>query len=877
MKRVILIIVCLTLAAGCSDSTTVSPSEAKRAFVWFGKLGFPDVKGVKYVRVATGQWSQHGSAPRQNTYLNAFLLSEKGVMFTVLTQDLFIRTFEKTEPNAPKHLQIAYEELNLENEAKTYLNLLQNPPEDDDSRRFGELLNERAEVFVLAWACYRNELESIPQELCNQVISMREFGEKGGLIDLLQKDLGHAMMWRAVLAFEDPAVSRKEILAKFEYIVKYYPKSEHIKRARNAVKILRRMIKEDQAHGKRAKQPEKMSTDEQIADLIFRLRDQNARQLSQPGRCDIYDDPQGEQSPAHRLVQLGHKAVPKLIEALEDKSFTRSVGYWRGYCFSHYVLRVGDCALEILESIAARQFYSGSHIDYMSKDDETASTRKQVEAWWAELQEKGEKRLWIDGAEKGDETSPWQAKRLLERYPDVALEPIIKGAKSAKERWPRVNMVKIATQVEGDGPIAFLTEEMANGPFLGSRIEAAWGLHRKGRPEAVTAMIRVWKQSESPGDMGVAKFLIVCESVEALQAIREGLSAQDAFFRIRVIWAVQREIRRIKEAIEETSENAPNESLKANAPALFEAMEELLVSRLTDTEEKEGLSASYGDPRVCDMAGYALWLNWKDKYAFDLNATLKQRNLHRIQCANVWRKQHYLPLLPLPRTRVIVPLPKEKIGPLLNNILNAKTKAEIETGVANVESLGLPSLTPVHNLLSDLPNEHPIRAEVVALAKRLSCIVEEITFAEGSAKPDAKFTRILEDIKGESLTSEKFIRILLHVARDTPKGATGIRIKAVRHEDLTGVDLNVRLPTHKVPSLGEPPGWHNNEMVIVGKESILGSYGTSSLGYLRKLDAYDDLKKAIDKAVSSPPNLPFIIRATLIQEDSSTQAEKSLH
>ena len=47
-------------------------TPADEAFRWFARLGFPDVKGKQFVRVATGQWSRYvGSAPT-NQYIDAF-------------------------------------------------------------------------------------------------------------------------------------------------------------------------------------------------------------------------------------------------------------------------------------------------------------------------------------------------------------------------------------------------------------------------------------------------------------------------------------------------------------------------------------------------------------------------------------------------------------------------------------------------------------------------------------------------------------------------------------------------------------------------------------------------------------------------------------
>jgi len=53
---------------------------------------------------------------------------------------------------------------------------------------------------------------------------------------------------------------------------------------------------------------------------------------------------------------------------------------------------VGDCALEILEQIAGRTFWQGTHTNAaMVKDGQAAETKQQVLAWWNELKRDAEK------------------------------------------------------------------------------------------------------------------------------------------------------------------------------------------------------------------------------------------------------------------------------------------------------------------------------------------------------------------------------------------------------------------------------------------------------------------------------------------------------
>jgi hypothetical protein len=161
-----------------------------------------------------------------------------------------------------------------------------------------------------------------------------------------------------------------------------------------------------------------MTTEERVAELIFRLREQNGQQWSQPGSCDIFihdrfGDRKGQKSPAQQLVEIGYDAVPQLIAVIEDDRFTRSVGFHRNFHFSHFVLRVGDCALAILERIAARSFWEPrSTSAAMLKDGQAPAAKAKVQAWWQEFQKKGETRMLIQGTEAGDDASPAQAERL---------------------------------------------------------------------------------------------------------------------------------------------------------------------------------------------------------------------------------------------------------------------------------------------------------------------------------------------------------------------------------------------------------------------------------------------------------------------------------
>ena len=127
-----------------------------------------------------------------------------------------------------------------------------------------------------------------------------------------------------------------------------------------------------------------------------------------------------------------------LIGALDDARFSRSVGFFRNFCFSHYVLTVGDCAEAVLSQIAGREFFApSSTCSYMSKDGKTATVKKEAESWYAEFKKKGEKQMLIEAVERGEEADVAIAERLAEKYPAAAIAALAKGVSRAKSSWVR--------------------------------------------------------------------------------------------------------------------------------------------------------------------------------------------------------------------------------------------------------------------------------------------------------------------------------------------------------------------------------------------------------------------------------------------------------
>jgi hypothetical protein len=619
--------------------------EAEIEFAWFDGLGFPDLAKCKFVRVTTGHYYHERDGTAKNFYDFGFLVRDDGSRFTVLDAYLWTHYYTKSDSQRAEHEKVTYEAWDLEKETTLALKSLQ-LPEDKDAfpRRFGERLTEPAELFVWARVCAAQGKPKLADQLLAQAKRNAEKRAEGAKADrtfhqIIADDIAHAQMWQAVEAFGDPAVSRRELLARFDLIVKHFPRNLHWNRAKEAAELLKKMVEEDEAHARNTvKATKEITKEERIAQLIFRLRDQNGHQFMQPGHCDVFAQGHlgfegGEKSPAQQLVDIGYDAVPQLIAVLEDDRFTRSVGFQRDFYFSHFVLRVGDCAEAVLERIAGRSFWEPrSTSAAMLKDGQANIVKAKVQEWWQEFQEKGEKQMLIDGVRAGDYDSPKQAKRLAKKYPDSAVPAIRQGVKSASQDWVAKSLVENATELKGEPATAFLREQL-HGSYLLCRVAAARGLLERSRDEAIDAMIAEWNNAgkvENHEDL--INFLLWCGKAEAVKALAKDLHNQSIDIRLRVIEAVY---------------SPPwwwEKQQKSLGQEVEQAIDEVLIEELDDCREQTRMTGIWGgkevsDPRLCDLSGHVLAQRWKQPSWFDLSASQKTRDRQRVELKSIWLKK----------------------------------------------------------------------------------------------------------------------------------------------------------------------------------------------------------------------------------------------
>lgn len=622
------------LAARAEDSKLTA--EDRAAFEWLSTIELPDVQGKPYVGVEVRY-----PRDRHQTF-SSWLLSEDEQSVRLFGANLSETTIPKRAAGEDTSFVSSRETLDLGTFAREYLAGLRG---GDD--HFGEIMDRRltgglglrAEIFVFAWGCWRQGLDDLAHEIRAEAVKLgdRSAGKEHErpFLPEVQRQIGDRLHWNAAEAFEDRRVSRRQLLAMYQRLAKHFPEDDEHAGIVETAAILERMVKEDEEHAARPKKPfESLSPDEKAAELVFQLRGADGVASRAVGK-----------GPGKELEGLGLAAVPRLLEALDDTSFTRSLHYGFKAYNRPFPMHVWELASNVLQRLSGRPLWEDGM--YATKDGPQKTAKRLALAWWAEVQAKGEQGVLVAATKRGDTWSGDQAKLLVARYPDVALAAIEEGLAHAKETWHRSALIDAAAELPADAPVAFLLHELEVEPALAVRLTAAQGLFRHGKTDGIPKMIEAWKAARRDGAReheGLIAFLASCRSTDAIAALGEGLRERPLDVRLAVVEAFSGRGSFVSFS---TGEGAPGGARGGGevGPETRDAIEKLLVECLEDTEARTGMSGSwngksYHDPRVCDFAGFMLNERWPDRFEFDLGESQVVRDRQRLAILATWRAAH---------------------------------------------------------------------------------------------------------------------------------------------------------------------------------------------------------------------------------------------
>jgi hypothetical protein len=780
-----------------ADSPNGSSAEQRtKTYEWFNTLGYPDVKDLKFVRVTTAETGFVDNMPRPRI-VHGFLIAAAKDNFKVFVTTTEISSFKKAPAKAPARFSVGYDTDDLVQYATVTLKSLRKPKPEGSQRnpiaRYWET-QEATEVFVLSWSCWRKGYDALAAELFDEAAKLPLTREGSPTFVIFQTrlaaDLSFVEYHRALNDFSNFDIPRSQLLTRLENFAKTVPASDESTQARELATALKPLVREDEDHSARlayGKPFEQLAKKDQIAELIFQLR-------NYVGFRD------GKQTVAERLDNRGYEAVPQLIAALADKRLSRMV--YLDYRDVH-VLTIGDAAAEILSRIACREFGEGLSplSDPTHDESRLADFKKEAEAWYAEASRKGEKRMLIEATEKGDDDCLASARRLAEKYPDAAVNTIANGIGNADDGDVRRELFNCLAMIPGDGPIPFLLRELKKGKSLADRVVAAEILHEHNRDECIPAMIDEWKHSngsEHPEELDeLVQFLASCGKVEAIKSLADGLGKRPVGFRFAVVFA-----------FDGISAFRAAGSPAAKPPREWsDAVVNLLLAALDDTDDDfQSWTSSNGpgcsNARVCDVAAYDLNQLDSKRFPFDVSGTWAQRDRSLVSLKNALRKQRGLPPLPVPEVRKTVQIAADKLKPLLDRLEQAPAQ-QSENFPANVplpaailisreiEKLGAGALAGTLDRLKSLDPHSPHRPAFDRLARRLASSVVEIQVGEKSLKPDDAIKSKLESFKGKPLDPSALAEVLGSLATDLRPPAYGVKFFVSRAAGEAGTTLRV--------------------------------------------------------------------------------------
>jgi hypothetical protein len=843
--------------AGDADKLT---EEERQCFGWFDTLGFPDLGKCQTVKVATGPVYPSDQEP-ENLYYFGFLVNDSGQRFTVLYPSLASVTYTKTNPGTAEYDRIGFERVDFRKEMEALFDFRRDCQSKDVPEPWAIALPYHLEfnmggagqLFLLARASAARgqdeQAHRLAQWAKGALIDHAQMHNpahsKAPLHDLLSDAFGLALAWQALDQFADPAVSRKQLLSRFETLQRQFPKAHCIQLIDDSARMLRQMVAEDEVHNQKWKSLHKpLTRQERIAEWIWQLR--NYRLSS--GESTLFDPPPA--SPGGFLVEAGFEAVPQLIAALDDDRFTRWVtsppGPW-----PPDIMRVRDCVIQILSQIAGRHFtyhMDGPHAD----------TKQQVQDWWRTVQRHGEKQALIEGTEAGNGDSAQQAYRLAAKYPDAAFEPIVRGIHRAAAASDHSYLIGALGLLKGPKVDTYLSEEL-NGRFLVVRVAAARGLLEHGDRTGVKAMIQEWgetRHADTEPDYPIGaliSFLVSSADVEALRALAKDFSRRPYGVKTDVI----ANIRDLKYSQPKSWQGATKDCAYA--------LESFLAQVLDDKEE---CADNPGEPRICDLAAIALAERWGQPTAPHNFAPERARDLFCLEVANQWRKKQGQKPTEQPAPKVIPPAPPQ-VQDLLRRIVLATKSEQRKPALDALEAIGLATLAQVRSALNELKPTQNAYADLRSLAVRLGFIVTDVSFTPMSASPSGDLRNKVQQLKHRPMSAGLLADLIDSTLMAMPGGVSGIRVDLDRPGDGTGVSLRITLiPAPSNLDKGRS-SWAASEVLRIDKQLIV-DYGTGakseSVLTIRNHDEYDHTFQNLERAFGAAPEQPVVIRIVRVRE-----------
>ena len=514
--------------------------------------------------------------------------------------------------------------------------------------------------------------------------------------------------------------------------------------------------------------------------------------------------------------------MPALIEELHSDRMSRSILRSERYGGGVSLTKTNELAVIILNDIAGVNFYWLADFANKNAEEGWPAVVAAVENWWQTVESKGEKQWLVGMVLQGSARANDCTERLRARYPEVFVETMLASARNSTSPHDRAEITKKLWQQRDPKVDEFLREELRNGPTLGNRVAAAYGLRQRGL-EGEEAIRQEWTRLAERGlnDKEIStrsadeRQSIVFDEESPLWAEAPAhalnfLAAGDAVESFHLFLRSLRElpprtrvllIRRIGER--EFTVQTP--TMQRASPATRMLIREILLNALDDTTEITGEMESGGDgpiadPRVCDLAAEYLHDHWQETFKFDMFASESVRERQRITMLNIDRRERDLAELPLPSGR---------------------------------------------------PNVAAAKANHVAA----------IEWAATSVAPNTALSAQLSGWKDRPLNLDALVAILTSYAKTPRAGTRGLRCTVFRDGDSTGVIVRLSL----VPGEARKTAARSfRQFVSANSEMLFSSSGGGGSESATKRTEWFEFSKSAGGAIATPVDKPFMIRAEVL-------------
>jgi hypothetical protein len=225
-----------------------------------------------------------------------------------------------------------------------------------------------------------------------------------------------------------------------------------------------------------------------------------------------------------RLRNLGMKAMPALIDALQDDTPTRTVYFWRDFARDRLVWRVSDFAWHIIRDITKKEFgdrpVGGFTLSSMSPAQK-AATIESVKKWHAENKDRSRDEQMF-GLFKSEDSNDWltAGKYFLKAKDKRAVDPLIEKIAVA-DHFRKGDLCELVGQFGDAKGKEALAKVLKSAEEPSDRVSAAIGLWNLGDAAGVPVAIEYLKAADQPyGDWEKPIwFLMHTRSPQAMEAL----------------------------------------------------------------------------------------------------------------------------------------------------------------------------------------------------------------------------------------------------------------------------------------------------------------------------------------------------------------------